>query len=135
MGILKDIRFQGAVGGILLIIGLYVGWMFLPEGTGKFQEPFQQLTAIYKEVETKAGSSPSEGDWKEFGQETEPKIKAVKDKLSEMKKSQHLVKGKLNSLAGQLIMLLRKKPDEVENSLKAAKRLQGEAAKMLGVSP
>ncbi len=132
--ILKDMRVWGAVGGLLLIVGLYFGWTMLPEGAGKFKEPYQQLSKIYKDVEDKAASSPSEAEWKEFGLKTEGQIKSIKEKLAGMKNSQHPVRIKLNAWAGQINTLLKKKPDDLETSLQKSKKAKEEIAKMLGVS-
>ncbi len=135
---LRSRLFTFLIGGLIACLGWVLPIFLLYhlrdwQAIGDFREPYQQLSRIYRDVEDKAGSSPSEADWKEFGQKMEGQIKPIKKKLAELKNSQHPVRAKLNALAGQINSLLKKPPDDLEASLRRTKKTQDEAAKMLGL--
>ncbi len=104
--LMKDVRVLGGLGVVALGALIYVGIMFMPEGTGKLIEAHKSLAKIHKEVEDKADSMPT--DKKEldnYAKSIKSKTKKVTDTFA---KSKHKARSSLtgassaiNSAAGQ----------------------------------
>jgi hypothetical protein len=124
--LLKDVRVLGALGVVALGALIYVGLMYMPEGTGKLVAAHKALTGIHKEIEGKSGSIPAD-----YAKTIKAKTKKVGDTLT---KSKHAAKSSLtsaisnlNSAAGQ------KTADDVKKKLEEATKKLDDAKKKLKI--
>jgi hypothetical protein len=131
--VFKDKRVLGALAGVAVIVLVIVGWNFLPEGSGKFKEPYQKLKALHGELSKKLEAKPAEAEWKSAASSAKTKLDPLEKQVKDFN-SGHVVNGKLlNAISALKAAINGTKPDDIENRLTQADKNLQEAAKRLGM--
>jgi hypothetical protein len=129
--LLSDKRVWGALGAVVLVVGLYFGWTMLPEGSGKLVAAHKEFAKIYKEVEDQVGANPGEKEWADFGKKIKKKTGDITKTFSQ---SKHAARASLSGVASAINAAVNKKtPKEAEEKLKEAEKKLEDAKKKLKI--
>ncbi len=122
----------GLAAAVLLVCGRdYVGWIFLIEAHGKFEEPYHELRLIYSDVEDEVKSNPPVPAWKEFCDETRLRMNSLERGVRGLHSGLEVNTRLINAITELKAAIRTRRPQEARAKLQQALQNLDAAAKML----